>query len=239
MKPRDPFRFLHGPYQTPRARPGSRLSCEIRGTVVVGRFSDGPIPWPCVKRRGKPTLILCGDLVKAVRCESKPAVAHHFGVSAGTVRTWRRALDVPAYNEGTRARFRQISIERTDDRLERGRRNSKIQESLAKLSAKLKGRTIPPHVIEAVRKAAQRPRSSAWKEKMVAFWRRRGHPVGHPERSFWTEQEIRLLRTGPAAAVARKIGRSLSAVYGMRYVMKTTRINPTTRASVANRVIQA
>ncbi|MGD0767473.1 MAG: hypothetical protein ABSB42_04535 [Tepidisphaeraceae bacterium] len=189
----------------------------------MGYYSDGLITWPCAKRSGTPSLILCGDLVNAVRCESKPAIAHHFGVSPSTVGKWRRALDVPAYNEGTRALFRQITNERTDDRLERARRNSRTPAALAKTSAKLKGRTIPPHVIEAVRNAAQRPRSSAWREKMVAYWRRRGHPVGHPERRFWTEHEIRLLRTGPAAEVARKIGRSLGAVYGMRYVLKTKR----------------
>jgi len=221
MKSSNPFCLLHGPYQPPKARRGGRLFCEIRGTVVVGYYSDGLITWPCAKRSGTPSLILCGDLVKAVRCESKPAIAHHFGVSVSTVRKWRRALNVPPYNEGTRARFRQISNERTDDRLDRARRNSRTPGALAKLSAKLKGRIIPPHVIEAVRKAAKRPRSSAWKAKMVAYWRNRGHPVGHPERRFWTEQEIKLLSSGPAAEVARRIGRSLGAVYSMRYALKT------------------
>jgi hypothetical protein len=77
------------------------------------------------RRRGTRTLIVCGDLVKAIRRESRPAVAHHFGVSVSTVRARRRALNVPAYNEGTRARFRTIAAERTDDRLERARVNSK------------------------------------------------------------------------------------------------------------------
>jgi hypothetical protein len=32
--------------------------------------------------------------------------------------------------------------------------------------------------------------TDAWRAKMSAYWReQRGHPPGHPERRFWTEEE--------------------------------------------------
>jgi hypothetical protein len=69
----------HGPYYSPRVQPGRRLLCEIRGTVMVWRFSDGPIPWPLTPSRGPggvggEAFILYGDLLGAVRLESLLAV---------------------------------------------------------------------------------------------------------------------------------------------------------------------
>lgn len=102
MRPRDRVNLLHGPYPAPARAAGRKLFCEIRGTVTVGGYSDGPIPWPRMKKPGSACLILCGDLVRAVLRESNQAVAHHFGVSTHTVTKWRKALVVPEYNEGTR-----------------------------------------------------------------------------------------------------------------------------------------
>jgi len=98
----DRFKLLHGPYRPPKTRRDAKLFCEVRGTVTVGGYHDGPIPWPRVKKGGRPCLILCGDLVRAVRSESRLAVAHHFGVAEETVWTWRKALGLPQYTEGTR-----------------------------------------------------------------------------------------------------------------------------------------
>jgi hypothetical protein len=187
------------------------LFCEIHGTVKVGGFHDGPIPWPWIKKSGRHTLILCGALVKAVKRESEIGVAHHFGVSKGTVKLWRRALGVARVTEGTHILTSQISHARNDDRLDRAQQNSKKPAALAKASAKLKGRTIAPQTIEAVRKAARRPRGESWKKKMVKYWRDRGHPPGHPEHRFWTAREIALLGTAIDANVAKRIGRSRTA----------------------------
>jgi hypothetical protein len=192
----DRFKLLHGPYYPPKTRRGSRLFCEIRGSVIVGYFGDGPIPWPRMKHLGTAPYILCGDLVKAVKCESAIAVAHHFGVSTQTVKSWRKALGMPRANEGSAQFWNRIAGAREDDRLERARRNSKRPAALAKASAKLKGRIIPQHVIEAVRKAAKRPRSAAWKAKMSAYWRQRGHPPGHPESKFLNRGGRSVVRNG-------------------------------------------
>src|SRR5262249_52013493 len=52
------------------------------------------------------TLILYGDLEKAVRRESAVAVAHWWGVSVQTVWAWRKALDVPPLTDGPRRLLR-------------------------------------------------------------------------------------------------------------------------------------
>jgi hypothetical protein len=97
------FRLLHGPYQSPNVEPGQTLRCEIRGRLTVGRFSKGRIPWPISRgsNQGGGSYIICGDLSKAIRCESSLALHHWFGVGTATVSNWRRALGIPAYNEGT------------------------------------------------------------------------------------------------------------------------------------------
>jgi hypothetical protein len=220
-KTADKFKLLRGPYFSPRVRVGRKLFCEIYGTVTVCGFSDSDFPWPKGRYDGKgaPSLILYGDLVKAVRLESEIAVAHYWGVSVASVRKWRRALGVPPINEGSHKLLNRITMARTDSRLERARQNSKSPAALAKASAKLKGRIVPQHVRAAVRKAAQRPRSEAWKRQMSAYWKRRGHPPGHPESRFWTKEEDALLGLASDIAVAREIGRTYSAVMNRRTVL--------------------
>jgi hypothetical protein len=96
--------LLFGPYQPPQTRPGERLFCEVRGSVVVRRFSDGPIPWPRARFPGNP-FVICGDLVRALRQESEIAVAHWWGVSPYGVWRWRTALKIPRLTDGTRRLF--------------------------------------------------------------------------------------------------------------------------------------
>ncbi len=92
--------MLHfGPYNPPKVRRRGRLFDEVHGTVVVGRFSDAEILWP--KRWGRNSLVLCGDLTRAVRRESAIAISHWWGVSRAVVGRWRRALGVGKYTEGT------------------------------------------------------------------------------------------------------------------------------------------
>ncbi|MBI5725557.1 MAG: helix-turn-helix transcriptional regulator [Planctomycetes bacterium] len=113
MKDEDRYKLYFGPYNPPRVRRGWRLFDEIHGTVVTGYFSDGLITWPTVGIRGRRSLVLCGDLVKAVRRESAPAVSHWWGVSISVVSRWRKALGVPRLNEGTRlllkARWKELA----------------------------------------------------------------------------------------------------------------------------------
>jgi transposase-like protein len=161
MKAHDSASFtLHfGPYRTPRCRIGTTLECEARGrTVVVAGISDAAIQWPYAKRRGNRSLILCGDLIKAVALESETAVAHHWGVSASTVYTWRRALGVSRNTIGSVRLIRHyIGI---------GRENSRLPESRAKMSAAQARRPPCPQFREAGLEAAKRPKSEAWKKAL-------------------------------------------------------------------------
>jgi hypothetical protein len=106
-KKADSVKLRFGPYAAPRTHRGVKLFCEIRGTVTVGGYSDGPIPRPRIKKGGGHTLILFGSLVRAVRKEALIAVAHHWGVSQTIVWKWRRALDVARWNEGSTALTRE------------------------------------------------------------------------------------------------------------------------------------
>lgn len=70
--------------------------------VLVGAISDGRIQWPLAKKSGRKSLILCGDLVRAVRHESVQSIVFWWGISAQTVKAWRRSLGVDRDTAGTK-----------------------------------------------------------------------------------------------------------------------------------------
>jgi hypothetical protein len=82
---------LHGRYRTPRFRVGAKVTCEVRGELRIFGVTDAPIRWPvgAGARGGAKSLIVCGDLVRAVRRESVYALCHWFGVNYQTVTKWR------------------------------------------------------------------------------------------------------------------------------------------------------
>lgn len=213
----DSHQLHFGPYRAPKVRRGEKLFCEIRGTVTVGGYSDGPIPWPRLKKGGAHCLILCADLVRAVRRESLVAVAHYWGVNPTTVWKWRVALAVERWNEGSTQLGWAWAIERTDDRLERARINSKQPAALARASGSLKGRVQHPATIAGVKAAAKRPRSKAWKEAIAQTWRLRGHRPHNPNHRPWTAAEVGLLGTAPDREIAQCLGRTLASVQMQRY----------------------
>jgi hypothetical protein len=101
---RQPDRFkLHGSYRTPRFRIGAKVSCAVRGEVTIKDLTDARIPWPRgTNIRGPRSLILYGDLARAVKRESATAISCWFGLNDGTITKWRRALGVPERNYGTK-----------------------------------------------------------------------------------------------------------------------------------------
>jgi hypothetical protein len=116
MKDSERYKLLHGPYHPPRYRVGTPLFCEMRGSATVRGISAGRIPWPettpSPHGAGVRCLILCGDLVRAVKQESNQAVAYWWGVSGQTVTQWRKALGVQPRNEGTMRLYRDWAPER-------------------------------------------------------------------------------------------------------------------------------
>src|SRR5438105_11769827 len=99
MRGEERFQLLYGPYLPPEIPPDELLFCEMRGYLRVGKWSDAPIPWP--KRWRANSLILCGDLVRAVKQESVDAVSYHWGVCRGCVLHWRKALGIKELTPGT------------------------------------------------------------------------------------------------------------------------------------------
>jgi hypothetical protein len=200
--------LLHGPYKAPRCRVGGVLTCELRDRdVVVGGMSDGLIPWPTVKMKGRRSLILCGDLVRAVRCESRLAVAHHWGVSVFVVTKWRRTLGVERLNEGS-LRIARIAVAGA-------RVASKKPKALAKLRASKRGKPAHPNTRAALLRTAQAPRVEKWRRALSRRRKkqfREGTLKGLPNLRFFTPEEIALLGTDTDRAVASALGRDVQTI---------------------------
>ncbi|HBP4173241.1 TPA: hypothetical protein L5333_006137, partial [Pseudomonas aeruginosa] len=90
--------LLGAPYTSPLVIPGDWLVDELEGAVEVGGFTDGLFRWPTRKRSGRPSPILCGDLLRAVRTECAESVQFWWGFSPSLGGRWRRALGVTRRN---------------------------------------------------------------------------------------------------------------------------------------------
>jgi len=135
-----PPALIAGPYRTPPLRPGRPAHCARLGSVVVAGLTDGPtatgrgapLSWPYAEGVGrKRSLLLVGDLVRAVRTESERAVAAAWGVSRATVGRWRRALGVGRMTEGTRRLWVELVGVRIgpEGRREGGRRAARARRA--------------------------------------------------------------------------------------------------------------
>ena len=96
----DVTRLRFGPYSCPQAGVGEALHDELLGPVTVGGWTSGRVPWPRRSGNGYQSLILCGDLVRAVKEEAGAAIEYWWGVSGSMVARWRKALGVPKLNPG-------------------------------------------------------------------------------------------------------------------------------------------
>lgn len=218
MTNRDRFKLLFGPYRTPRFQFGDLAFCNVRGQVKIVGLTDARIPWP-KGRTGKRSraIVLYGVLAQAVRRESAQAVAYWWGVGQDTVCKWRKALGVPAVNEGTQRLKRDHALE-PKFRLVRNKARAKARDPIrrSKIAAAKRGIPRPRHVIEAVRAAnLGRKLSEETRHKISLAHKRRGTrppKAGRP----WKKWEERLLWIYCGTEVARQTGRSLSAVYSRR-----------------------
>jgi hypothetical protein len=89
------------------------------------------------------SLVVYGDLERAIRTESVLAVAHWWGVTTNTVTNWRRTLAVERYNPGTVKAFRAVYDDPARSRKMRAaklgkRRAPHTDESKEKIRAALK-----------------------------------------------------------------------------------------------------
>ncbi|MBY0528015.1 MAG: hypothetical protein K2R98_31750 [Gemmataceae bacterium] len=149
------FKLLHGPYRTPRCRVGkTKLLCELRGWVTVQRLSDGRIPWPQTIVGRNRAFILTGDLARAVERKSATAICHWWGVTAQTVTKWRKVIEVPQVNEGTRRLYVEYTPERLPPEVqERARAKANGPAANAKKAAARRGRLMHPNARAALDEA--------------------------------------------------------------------------------------
>jgi hypothetical protein len=150
MLPAVRFKLLFGPYRMPHCKIGRWLKCRRRGKVKVVAISDAPISWPMTRNSrgcGVLSLILCGDLIRAVQYESGVAIAHHWRVSKETVWVWRKALGVGQNTAGT-MRLRSAWAPELFDEEARAKQIASTQrpERNAKLAASMRGKPMPSHV---------------------------------------------------------------------------------------------
>jgi hypothetical protein len=191
-------------------------------------MTDAPIQWPATRRGRRAAVIVCGDLVRAVRVESAIAVAFHWGVSMKTVGHWRRALGAPRTTNGTR----RLAIDYTADKLTaevraKAERARDCAEVRAKMSAARAGRPPHPNSTAAQREYARRPKPEEWKRRQSAIWRKlweNPEEHGWPARHHWTDQEIALLGTQSDGAIGRLLGLPEYVVYSQRHRLGIPRI---------------
>lgn len=156
--------LVGGPYNAPTVMAGDVLPDEIDGDVEVGGYSNGRIPWPRRKKTGRHSLVLCGDLILAVKSESSEAIQYWFGVSPVTVWKWRSALGVDRKNNpGTNKLYRELKPAKlTDERAGEGRRAALSPESRDKRSASKRGKPAHPNTRKALLEAAKAPKPEGW-----------------------------------------------------------------------------
>ncbi len=215
------LQFRFGPYATPKVRVGSQVQCCWRGTVAVVGLSDSRLPWPIGRRGANYALIIYCDLAKAIKLESSQAICHWFGVTTQTVRKWRRALGVGRMTPGQSARSRELFNQPWGVRA-RKKAWAKARDPVrrAKIAAARTGKPRPPHVIETLRRYhTGRPLSEAVRAKMSESHRRRGTRPPKAGKA-WSAAEDKLLGQLPPAVVVTQTGRTLSAVYCRRRVLR-------------------
>ena len=165
-------------------------------------------------------LILCGDLVDAVKRESEAAVMHWWGVSDSTVRKWRRALGVPRMTPGTIRLHRKWAPERFGpDTVGKAREAVKTPEVRAKISKARIGLSLHPNSRKALLDAVSKPKSAAWKEGHSERMREQWQNGTRRHHLAWTDEEIALLGTATDREVGEQVGRQAASVRMKRVKM--------------------
>lgn len=217
-------RLYFGPYSTPLYQIGDTVFCERQGYVQIVGTSNGRIPWPLGRPRGKrghSALVLYGDLTKAVRQETGVAIKYWWGCGISTVDAMRKAIGVSGFNRGGLIRQREVAMSPACVRgREKARSVAGSPERRAKIAKAKLGVKRSPVTVGKMREANLGKRaSSSTRKKMSQAHRARGTRPPWLN-SAWSPADDELVRTLPAAEVAVRTGRSLTAVYNRRSVLK-------------------
>lgn len=216
----DNTKLRFGIYRTPPFKYGKKVDCLARGEVTIWAQSDGRIPWPIGKKGSALSLVLYGDLAKAVRREAAVAVRYWWGISGSTILKWRRALGV-TLTEGDRQLRKDYMTPKHNRRMTvAATAVAAFPDRRAKIAASKRGKPRPLEVIVKLRRAnLGKKQSVAVRNKMSQSHKARGT---HPPAAgiAWTAQETELLKTLRPAEVAIRTGRTLKAVYAARRKLK-------------------
>lgn len=147
---------LIGRYCTQRFRIGNFVECGMRGPVRIVGLTDAKIPWPIGQAAGKGARgpVVYQGLERALRLESNVAICHWWGVTAQTVRKWRKALGIGPHTKGSlrlRAAY-GADPERAAARAE-GFRSADLTEARARMAETKRGVPRPASVKRKLRKA--------------------------------------------------------------------------------------
>ena len=190
---------------------------------VVG-FTDGPIPWPLGKTARRPSIIVFGNLAKAIRRESEQAVAHWWGIKPQTVWAWRKALGVGATTRGT-SRRRSAYTEEPWAVKARAAMHATAgdPERREKIVAARRGKPRPRHVMEPVHAARRGSHhSEETRRQMSEAHKGRGTwppAAGRP----WTPEEDGLVLALSLKDAADRIGRTVASVKSRRRTLRGKR----------------
>lgn len=198
------FRLQFGPYEPPRIPRNYRLLCAMRGYLKVSpTWSDGLIAWPQRWQTG--SIILCGDLVRAVKMESVEAICYHWGVCRNVVQNWRHALGVPEFNPGTVQLRSQLRAGPDSPTRQRAIARAKHPKAILQ-------REKAPH--ETAHPLVRKSTSVLVRERME----KTGRHI-NPALRLWTAKEDKLLGTARDEQIAKRIRRSEDAVRARRNIL--------------------
>ena len=187
-------RLQFGPYRKPRFRRGQIVNCERRGELVIVGTSTGRIPWPVGLAGCNRSLVLCGDLVRAVKMEALLAIKYWWGASASTVVEWRKVFKVPQANPGTRKIRQELAKGRIGAKARAASRLAWTSERRKKIAASKRGKKRPRYAVEAMRIRM----------------------LGVKSKPKWTSKEDKLCLTLPAKEASARTGRTVKAIYRRR-----------------------
>jgi hypothetical protein len=188
--PSQKLQLLHGPYQTPAVRVGDRVACEYRGAeCVVTSISAGRIQWPRGRVADAETGGGSGLLV--------------FGDLARAVRTASAAAVCHWWGVSSKAvwHWRQaLGVDRL---------NNTATNRLIRTSSKRGAEAV--QVREFSEEERRRKAENARRLNLAR------HLHMNPRGDEWTAEGLALVGTLPDTEVARRIGRTVTAVRQKRY----------------------
>jgi hypothetical protein len=229
----DKCRLLHGSYHAPALSRGDRVTCHLRGTVVITTWTDARISWPrCrpLESKGGSGVLLDDEMARAVRTEAAAAVGYWWGVTVGVVWRWRKALAVTKKNNPRTYQLLTEASQAGADKLKAKEWTEEEREVKREINQRLGlTRNLRPSYHDPSWMAEERKLLGEMPDAEVA--RRIGRTVDavriererrgipNPVLWGWTAEDIAQLGTETDAEVAGRIGRTPSAVAQKRIAL--------------------